>query len=141
MFARSVADVGCEPSIRAHRAAIERSRRAQAVRCVSITTTAAVGLAYLAAYDVQHTKVFGCCAQTTGIVPFTRLVDQVMTCEPYTSATGVFWIVDNGSPHVVAVEALRGNVRGVVSPHRGKERVRISPPTAETLLRIRTEPF
>ncbi|WP_208024490.1 transposase [Amycolatopsis pithecellobii] len=33
------------------------------------------------------------------IVPFSRLVDQVMTSEPYASARRVFWIVDNGASH------------------------------------------
>jgi hypothetical protein len=32
-------------------------------------------LAYLAAWDVHCAKVFGCCEPTTGIQPFTRLVD------------------------------------------------------------------
>jgi hypothetical protein len=32
-------------------------------------------------------------------VPFGRLVDQVMTVEPYASARRVFWIIDNGSSH------------------------------------------
>ena len=36
-------------------------------------------LAYLAAWDVHRGKVFGRCEQTTGIVPFMALVDQVMT--------------------------------------------------------------
>jgi hypothetical protein len=40
-----------------------------------------------------------CCETTTGIEPFTALVEQVMTCEPYTSARRVFWVVDNGSSH------------------------------------------
>jgi len=56
-------------------------------------------LAYLAAYDVHRANVFGLCADTTGIVPFGKLVDEVMTQEPYRSATRVFWIVDNGSSH------------------------------------------
>jgi hypothetical protein len=56
-------------------------------------------LAYLAAYDVHQARVFGRCEPTTGIVPFTALVDQVMTTEPYASARRVFWIVDNGSSH------------------------------------------
>lgn len=56
-------------------------------------------LAYLAAYDVHRAKVFGRCEDTTGIVPFARLVEQVMTQEPYASAERVFWIVDNGSSH------------------------------------------
>jgi transposase len=56
-------------------------------------------VAYLAAYDVHHAKVFGRCEDTTGIVAFTNLVTQVMTREPYKSADRVFWIVDNGSSH------------------------------------------
>ena len=30
---------------------------------------------------------------------FARLVEQVMTTEPYASADRVFWVVDNGSSH------------------------------------------
>jgi hypothetical protein len=56
-------------------------------------------VAYLAAYDVHRAKVFGRCEPTTGIVPFGRLVEQVMTSEPYASARRVFWVVDNGSSH------------------------------------------
>jgi hypothetical protein len=56
-------------------------------------------LAYLAAYDVHRAKVFGRCQDSTGIAPFTALVEQVMTQEPYASADRVFWIVDNGSSH------------------------------------------
>jgi hypothetical protein len=56
-------------------------------------------LAYLAAWDVHRAKVFGRCEPTTGIEPFTRLVDQVMTTEPYASARRVYWVVDNGSSH------------------------------------------
>jgi transposase len=56
-------------------------------------------VAYLAAYDVHRAKVFGRCEQTTGIEPFRRLVQQVMTAQPYASADRVFWIVDNGSSH------------------------------------------
>jgi hypothetical protein len=56
-------------------------------------------LAYLAAYDVHRAKVFGRCEDTTGIAPFGRLVEQVMTTEPYASARRVFWVVDNGSSH------------------------------------------
>jgi DDE superfamily endonuclease len=66
-------------------------------------------LAYLAAWDVHRAKIFGRCESTTGIAPFSRLVDQVMTTEPYTSARRVFWIVDNGSSHrgQRAVDRLR----------------------------------
>src|ERR1039458_6691856 len=33
------------------------------------------------------------------IKPFDRLVEQVMSQEPYMSAKRVFWIIDNGSSH------------------------------------------
>jgi transposase len=56
-------------------------------------------LAYLAAYDVHQARVFGRCEPTTGITPFTNLVEQVMRLEPHASARRVFWIVDNGSSH------------------------------------------
>ncbi len=67
-------------------------------------------LAYLAAWDVHHARVFGRCEPTTGIVPFGRLVAQVMGVEPYASARRVFWIVDNGSSHrgQAAVKRLEG---------------------------------
>ena len=56
-------------------------------------------LAYLAAYDVHRAHVIGRCEPTTGIVPFTRPVDQVLSTEPYASARRVFWVVDNGASH------------------------------------------
>src|SRR5204863_2169653 len=56
-------------------------------------------LAYLGAWDVHHARLFGRCEPKTGIEPFGRLVEQVMSTEPYASAKTVFWIVDNGSSH------------------------------------------
>jgi hypothetical protein len=56
-------------------------------------------LAYLAAYDVHRAKVTGRCEPSTGIKPFTALIDQVMRTEPYASAKRVFWVVDNGASH------------------------------------------
>jgi hypothetical protein len=56
-------------------------------------------LAYLAAWDVHHARLFGRCETKTGIEPFGRLIEQVMSTEPYASAKRVFWIVDNGSSH------------------------------------------
>ena len=56
-------------------------------------------LAYFAAYDVHRAQVIGATAPTTGIEPFTDLVTQVMTTQPYASARRVFWVVDNGSSH------------------------------------------
>ena len=55
--------------------------------------------AYLAAWDVHQAHVFGRCEAKTGIRPFERLVRQVMSQEPYRSASRVFWVVDNGSSH------------------------------------------
>ncbi len=56
-------------------------------------------LQYLAAWDVRRGYVIGRCEATTGIVPFGRLVNQVLAEEPYRSGERLFWIVDNGSSH------------------------------------------
>jgi transposase len=56
-------------------------------------------LAYLAAWDVRRAKLFGRCEVKSGIKAFDRLVDQIMSQEPYRSAKRVFLIVDNGSSH------------------------------------------
>lgn len=64
-------------------------------------------LAYLAALDVHHGTVTGITDPTTGISPFTRLVETVMNGEPYASAHRVFWIVDNGSSHRGAQAHMR----------------------------------
>ncbi len=67
-------------------------------------------LAYLAAWDVHHARIFGRTEPKTGIEPFGRLVEQVMTSEPYASAKTVFWIVDNGSSHAgqASIDRLQG---------------------------------
>ncbi|MFE2700908.1 IS630 family transposase [Streptomyces mirabilis] len=56
-------------------------------------------LAYLTAYDIHRAEFFGRCEQSTGVVPFMRLVEQVAGNEPCASAKRVFFIVDNGSSH------------------------------------------
>jgi len=78
-------------------------------------------LAYMAAYDVHHAKVFGQIAPKTGIEPFTQLVAEVMTTEPYASAKRVFWVVDNGSSHngwrsILRMEEEHPNARLVHLP-------------------------
>jgi len=77
--------------------------------------------AYLAAWDVHRAKVFGRCEHQSGIGPFDRLVQQVMTQAPYRQARRVFWIVDNGSSHrgERAIQRLEGpypNLRLVHGP-------------------------
>ncbi|URN09007.1 transposase [Actinomadura madurae] len=59
-------------------------------------------LASLAAYDVHRARV-----PTTGMKPFTALVDQVMQAEPYASAKRVFRVVDNGASHRNWAAAVR----------------------------------
>src|SRR5713226_5311944 len=67
-------------------------------------------LAYLAAWDVHHARLFDRVEQKTGIEPFARLVAQVMESEPYASARSVYWIVDNGSSHAgqASIDRLEG---------------------------------
>ena len=76
-------------------------------------------LTYLAAYDVHRARIFGRCEDSTGIVPFTNLVQQVMTTEPYKSANRVFWIVDNGSSHrgQAAIDRLTKQFPNTVMVH------------------------
>ncbi len=64
-------------------------------------------VAYLAAWDVRRGRVTGRCEDTTGIAPFARLAEQVLSTGPYASAGRVFWMVDNGSSHRGAAAAER----------------------------------
>jgi hypothetical protein len=78
-------------------------------------------LAYLAALDVHDPcrGLFGRCEAKTGIEPFGRLVEQVMTAEPYASAQRVFWIVDNGSSHAGqrSIDRLQGAWPNLILVH------------------------
>ena len=67
-------------------------------------------VAYLAAWDVHHARLFDRVEEKTGIEPFGRLVQQVMSSEPYASAKRVFWVVDNGSSHAgrASIQRLEG---------------------------------
>lgn len=78
-------------------------------------------LAYLAAWDVHHARLFGRVEEKTGIEPFGRLVEEVMASEPYASARRVFWVVDNGSSHagrasIERLEGAYGNLRLIHLP-------------------------
>jgi DDE superfamily endonuclease len=74
---------------------------------------------YLCAWDVQRGIPWGRCEASNGIVPFGRLVDQVMRREPYRSARRVFWIVDNGSSHrgKKAADRLRKKYPNAIMVH------------------------
>jgi DDE superfamily endonuclease len=67
-------------------------------------------LAYLAAWDVHQAWLFGRLEPTSGIAPFGRVVEQVMTTEPYATADRVFWVVENCSSHrgQASVDRLQG---------------------------------
>jgi hypothetical protein len=78
-------------------------------------------LAYLAAWDVDRARLFGRCEAKNGIEPFGRLVDEVMSVEPYASADRVYWVVDNGSSHrgdasVKRLEGAFSNLRLIHLP-------------------------
>ncbi|MCA1676153.1 MAG: IS630 family transposase [Actinobacteria bacterium] len=76
-------------------------------------------LAYLAAWDVHRARLFGRCESSTGIEPFGRLVEQVMSVEPYASANRVFWVVDNGSSHrgQASIDRLQSAFSSLVLVH------------------------
>jgi transposase len=92
--------------------------KARAMR-VNHEYTRGGALAYLAAYDVHQGRVFGRCADSTGIAPFMALVEQVMTVEPYACARRVFWVVDNGSSHrgQAAIDRLTTRFPNAVMVH------------------------
>lgn len=77
---------------------------------------------YLAAWDVHRAVIFGRCEPKTGKAAFGRLVDDVMSQEPYRSARRVFWIVDNGSSHrgERAADELRARHARIVIVHTPK---------------------
>jgi transposase len=76
-------------------------------------------LAYLAAWDIRRAKIYGRCEHKTGIVPFGRLVEQVMNQEPYRSAKRVFWVMDNGSSHrgTACVKRLQSRWPTIIPVH------------------------
>ena len=92
--------VDAKPSIqaRARRHATGPPGRGQPAR-VEHEYDRAGALALLAALDVRTGKVFASCPPATGIAPFMGLMGQVMSQQPYASASRVFVIVDNGSDH------------------------------------------
>ena len=75
--------------------------------------------AYFAAWDVRGAKVIGRCEKQTGIRPFGRLVAQVMSQQPYRSASRVFWIMDNGSSHrgQACIQRLRRRWPTIIPVH------------------------
>jgi hypothetical protein len=83
-------------------------------------------LAYLAALDIgrrgsssRRPRIFGRCEPKSGKDPFGRLVEQVMSQEPYASAKRVFWVVDNGSSHAgqASIDRLEGSWKNLVLVH------------------------
>jgi hypothetical protein len=74
---------------------------------------------YLAARDVHRAEVFGRCELENGIAPVDRLVNEVMSQEPYKSARRVFWIMDNCSAHrgQKAVERFRAQWPNAILIH------------------------
>jgi hypothetical protein len=68
-------------------------------------------LQYLAVWDVRRGMIMGRCEAKTGIVPFGRLLDQVLDRSPYREAERLFCVVENGSSH-----------RGDASIRRAKKR-------------------
>jgi DDE superfamily endonuclease len=76
-------------------------------------------LCYFDAWDVRRGGIIGRSEPKGGIAAFDRLVDQVMTQEPYASAPRVFWIVDNGSDHrgKKSIDRLQGRWPNLILVH------------------------
>jgi hypothetical protein len=76
-------------------------------------------LQYLAAWDVHRGIVQGRCEAKTGIKPFGRLADQILTQEPYSDAERLFFVVDNGSSHrgQASVARMRTRDKRIILVH------------------------
>jgi hypothetical protein len=76
-------------------------------------------LQYLAAWDVRRGLVLGRCEAKTGIKPFGRLVDQILSREPYRDAERLFLIVDNGSSHrgQASIQRMRRRDKRIILVH------------------------
>ena len=86
----------CKPSGVATRPAL----RDPAVEAATSSSTSAAGRSRTSRRGPCITRnLFDRIEPKTGIEPFGRLVEQVMTSEPYASARTVYWIVDNGCSH------------------------------------------
>jgi len=74
---------------------------------------------YFDAWDVRRGGIIARSEPKGGIAPFDRLVQQVMTREPYASAPRVFWIVDNGSDHrgKKSIKRLQGRWQNLILVH------------------------
>lgn len=98
---------------------MRRCRQPHAEPGGSSTSKRKGAVAYLAAWDVKQARVFARCEDSTGIEPFNRLVQQVMSQEPYCSARQVFWVVDNGSSHrgQASIDRLQGRWENLMLVH------------------------
>ena len=76
-------------------------------------------LQYLAAWDVHRGIVLGRCERRTGIHPFGRLVSQIRKQEPYSDATRLFMVVDNGSSHrgQRSIDRMRRRDKRIIMVH------------------------
>jgi hypothetical protein len=68
---------------------------------------------------VHQAWLFGRLEPTSGIAPFGRVVEQVMTTEPYATADRVFWVVENCSSHrgQASVDRLQGTWSNLTLVH------------------------
>jgi hypothetical protein len=76
-------------------------------------------LQYLAFWDVHRGTVQGRCEAKTGIVPFGRLVDDILASPPYADAERLFFIVDNGSSHrgKASIQRMRKRDKRILLVH------------------------
>jgi DDE superfamily endonuclease len=76
-------------------------------------------LQYLASWDVHRGIVIGRCEAKTGIVPFGRLVDQVLEHAPYDEAERLFFVVDSGSSHrgQASIERMKRKDKRIILLH------------------------
>ena len=76
-------------------------------------------LQYLAAWDVHRGIILGRCEAKTGIIPFGRLVDQLLETPPYDQAERLFLVVGNGSSHrgKASIERMKTKDKRIILLH------------------------
>lgn len=80
--------------------------------CVKAEYFRGASLAYLVSWNVHHARVFGRCEATTGIDPFNRLVDQVMTTSPTPPRVGCCEWSTTAPPTVVRPASTGSRIAG-----------------------------
>src|SRR5262249_34385856 len=111
------------PASKPANASIRRRRQSLVNDATSNRNTKRHGaLRYLAFWDVHRGVVLGRCEAKREIIPFGRLMDQVLVSPPYDRADRLFFIVDKGSSHrgKASIQRMKNRDTRIVLVHTPK---------------------